>query len=478
MRIPSPRLWACALLATLLTACGGGEGTTTTPAAGAPGEQNVVATGAITGFGSVYVNGVHFETSGATITRDDNPSTQGELRVGQIVHVLGRVDDRTGRAVAESVRQDDNLEGPITAVDAAAQTFVVLAHTVKVTADTSFDNSLGSFAALTVGLQVEVNGNPDASGNLVATRVQARRAGELQYEILGRVSALDTVARRFNIDQLVVDYSAATLRAFGPASIANGQPVKVKGATLGAAGELQASLVQLHDIEAGRNGFRREIEGLITRFVSATDFDVTGRRVTTSSTTVYVGGTAADLALNVKVEAEGSINAEGVLVATKVEFKRGNNAGLAGVVQTVTADTAGLGGTLTVLGVTVTVDNNTRVEDKSDARVEMFRLSNLQAGDYVIVRGAESAPLRLTASRLERRRPGNEVWVRGTVRDLLAPNFTALGVSVSTSAATSFRGTTSSAFFATAAGRVAKVKGTLANTQIAAREVEFEDHDD
>jgi hypothetical protein len=220
------------------------------------------------------------------------------------------------------------------------------------------------------------------------------------------------------------------------------------------------------------------VEGLITRYVSATDFDVAGRKVTTSAATRYEGGTAADLQLNVKVEAEGTIDSAGVLVAVKIEFKRGNNAGLAGIVDNVAADSSGLGGTLTVLGVTIVVDNNTRIEDKSDARVEMFRLSNVQVGDYVQVRGTETGALKLTASRLERRRSSSESWVRGTVRDLASPGFTALGVPVTTSASTRFEELSSTSFFANAAGRVVKVRGTETANQIAATRVEFEDNDD
>jgi hypothetical protein len=472
MRTPSLRLWLCGLVCGLLAACGGDTGTQTA------GQTTVVASGAITGFGSVYVNGVHFETRGASILRDGSPAAQSELRVGQIVHVSGHVDDSTGRAVADMVRQHDNLEGPVTAVNATAQTFVILGHTVMVTAETSFDDSLGTFSAIVTGLQLEVSGMPDASGNIVATRVELRRSGETQLEIVGKVSALDTVARRFNIDQLVVDYSGAALRDFGAAGIANGQTVEAKGAALNSSGALVASVVELHDFEHASGAFRRELEGLVTRFVSATDFDVAGRPVTTSATTRFEGGTAANLVLNVKVEAEGAIDANGVLVATKIEFKRSNQAGLAGIVQSATGDATGNGGTLVVMGVTITVDSNTRIEDKSEARVEMFGVSNLRAGDYVEVRGLETATLRLTASRLERRRPRSDVWVRGTVRDLLTPGFTVLGVQVTTSGSTDFEDSSATQFFATAAGQVVKVKGTLAGSVITAREVEFEDSED
>jgi hypothetical protein len=470
MRLPPLRTWFAAFFFTLLAACGGGE---------SADQVEVVASGAITGFGSVYVNGVHFETDGARITRDGATASQGELRVGQIVHIHGNVDKRSGRAVANWIRQHDNLEGPISSVDATAQTFVVLGHTVVVNAETSFDNSLGDFSALVVGLQVEVNGMPDATGKIIATRVEKRRAGETQLEVVGKVSGLDTVAKRFTLNALVVDYSGATLKDFEGAALANDQFVEVKGASLNGAGALVASVVELHDFERGLDrNCERGLQGLVTRFVSATDFDVAGRKVTTTSSTVYEGGTVADIALNAKLEAEGIVDTAGVLVASKIKFKRSNAAGIAGLVTSATADATGNGGTLVVMGVTVTVDAQTRIEDKGDTRIEMFGVKDLRVGDYVEVRGRETAALKLTASRLERRRVRSDVWVRGTVRDLLAPNFTVLGVAVTTSTSTAFEDGGSTQFFANAAGRVVKVKGSLTGTTVTAREVEFEDHED
>ncbi len=477
------RLWLATLAGVMLAACGGG-GSATTAASGSGGgtasaQRAVVTSGVITGFGSVYVNGIHFETNGAEISKDGQRISQSGLRVGQVVHVNGTVDDSTGKAVALSVKQDDDLEGPISSIDAVNQTFVVLAHTVRVTTETSFDSTIANFAGLTQGLQVEVSGLKNAAGEIVATRIEKRAAGETQLEVMGKVSKLDTTAKKFNIGPLVVNYTGATLRDFPASGLANDQNVEVKGSALNSAGELVATSLELRNFEAHDGAFQREVEGLVTRFASATDFDVAGRKVTTNASTRYEGGTAADLALNVKVEAEGTIDATtGVLLAVKIEFKRGNNAGVAGIVDNVTADSSGLGGTLTVLGVTITVDNNTRVEDKSDARIEMFRLSNVQAGDYVQVRGNETGALKLTASRLERRRASSESWVRGTVRDLASPNFTVLGVPVTTSASTKFSEVTAASFFANAAGRVVKVRGTENANQIAATQVEFEDDDD
>jgi len=472
------RLWLATAAGILLAACGGGGSSTTGGASSGGGtattQRAVVTSGVITGFGSVYVNGIHFETSGAEISKDGQRISQSGLRVGQVVHVNGTIDS-SGRAVALSVRQDDDVEGPIASIDATAQTFVVLGQTIRVTTETSFDSSLAGFTALTVGLQVEVSGLKNASGDIVATRIEKRSAGVTSLEVMGKVASLDTTNKKFNIGSLVVNYTGATLRDFPATGLTNDQIVEVKGSSINAAGELVATSLELRNFESHEGAFEREVEGLVTRYASATDFDVAGRKVTITASTRYEGGTAADIALNVKLEAEGTIDANGVLVAVKIEFKRGNSAGLAGLVDNVTADSSGLGGTLTVLGVTVTVDNTTRIEDKSDARIEMFRLSNVQAGDYVEIRGTETGVLKLTASRLERQRPDSRSWVRGTVRDLASPNFTALGVPVTTSSSTQFDEISSTDFFTKAAGRVVKARGTETANQIAATRVEFED---
>ena len=80
---------------------------------------------------------------------------------------------------------------------------------------------------------------------------------------------------RFNINDLVVDYSTAMLDDFPNGQISDGDFVEAKGTNLG--GELLASEVELEDFLPDANdGDRVEIEGFITRFASAEDFDVAG----------------------------------------------------------------------------------------------------------------------------------------------------------------------------------------------------------
>jgi len=487
-----PPLRSLLVVATLgaLVACGGGGGSTTATGStgGTPAAQAVLVTGTITGFGSVHVNGVHFETSGASILRDKQSITQQSLRVGQFVTIKGSVSADGVNGSATTVEQDDNLEGPITQLDATAQTFVVLSHTVKVTADTSFDASLSpaTFAGLSVGLQVEVSGTPDSTGAIVATRIEKRAAGVTTLEVLGKVSALDTTAKKFNIDTLVVNYATATLEDFPSSGIKADDMVEVKGSSTNGAGELVATKVELRNAEASAGASRREIEGLVTRFASPADFDVAGRKVTTTGSTTFQNGVAGDLKLDARVEAEGSIDASGVLVAVKIEFKRGGSAGLAGKVEAVTPATSGSGGTIKVLGVTITLDAKTRIEDKSPAKVDLFRINDINAGDYVRIRGTETAALALTATRLERDTApsSGESFVRGTVRDVVRPSFTVLGVKVDSDTSTQFRfsapsGTSAAdAFFASGAGSVVSARGIATNGTIAATRVEQADRED
>jgi len=460
-----------------LTACSGGGSSTSTPQAAAQSTP-VVSSGAITGFGSVFVNGVRFETSSAAFTINGKPGTQADLRVGHVVTVHCHRDDN-GNSTADRIDFDDLVKGPVDSVDAAAGTLVVMGQTVLTDADTSFDDNIqgASLAGLNAGDIVEVSGMRRADGDIQATRIEAKPAGTV-FEVTGVASDVDTAAHKLSVNALVVDYSAATVRDFANGQPANGDLVEARGNSVNAAGELVASSIELkrEDDDAGA-GMQVQIEGLVTRFVSATDFDVAGKPVTTNSSTRFENGSAADLALNVKVEAEGQLDANGVLVATKVQFKRQASSRIEARVDSVDA----AANKLVVLGIDVTVNANTRVEDKGDQRVPNFNLGSIVAGDFVEVRGTElpAESNDVVASRLERDQPEDEVRLRGVVDTASAPSFTILGVTIQTDAGTDFENSSEGSisaddFFSDAVGRNVEAKGTVSGGVFTAREVEFE----
>jgi hypothetical protein len=72
----------------------------------------------------------------------------------------------------------------------------------------------------------------------------------------------------------------------------------------------------------GDEGEEVEIEGLVTRVISATEFVLNQtRRVRTDARTEFENGTAADITVDVRLEAEGIVGDDGVLVAREVEFR-------------------------------------------------------------------------------------------------------------------------------------------------------------
>jgi len=455
----------------LAVGCGSGG----TQVAGIDGGGSI-ASGVITGFGSVFVNGVEYRTTGAQITINGQPGTEAQLHVGEVVTVRGVIASGGKTGDAQSISFDDNVTGPITSIDLPGNSLVVLGQTVRTDGTTTFDNSsiqppeLGSLA---VGDIVEVSGFVDANGAVVATRIE-RRSGSA-IEVSGTIENLDTNAKRFQVNALIVDYSTAQLSGGSPS---NGACVEAKGDSAGfSGGVLTASRVEVEGCQPNvTSGDHGEIEGLITAVRSTSDFDVAGQRVATTAATQFSGGTPANLAANARVEVEGTFDAAGTLVASKLEFKQASELRATGTIESLNAASS----TLTVFGIPITTDSETRFEDDSSQNVSTFNFSSLRTNDYVEVHGsAGTAVNSLRATVLERRDPDTKRELRGPAVSLAAPTFTILGVSVVTDAGTTFmddsdNSITSAQFFALAAGRVVNVDGTWTGSSFLASSAEIE----
>ena len=478
------RLLAC-MIPLVASGCGGSGGSGDPGGANPPPSGGIVRTGfaigPIANFGSVIVNGVRYSTTGATITVDDSPGVESDLRVGQVVRISGELNAGLTTGTASQVSFDDNVEGPVQSIDTLANTLVVLGQTVRVGAGTSFDDNIqpASLAGLVIGDIVEVSGLVMADGSIDATRIEKKPAGEL-FEVHGTIAGLDTVSRRFNLNALVVDYSGAQLDDFPGGQISNGQQVEAKGAAVDANGVLVATRVEFEgSTVTGAAGDHVEIEGFITRFVLAQDFDVSGVPVTTGAATVFEGGTAADLGLNVKVEVEGSLTASGTIAASKVDIRRATAVRVTAIVDSV--DSAA--NSLDLLGITVRIDTLTRLEDKSAADVDPLTINALNAGDYLEVRGSElpAGSGDILATIVERDDADTETILQGFVSAVADPSFTILGVTITTTGATQFRDTDDSAisaaefFSRVAAGTLVKARGLETSAMaLTADEVEFE----
>jgi Domain of unknown function (DUF5666) len=475
------------VLITVLAACGGGTSNAppvnnAPPPVGGIGRTGLISLGPISTFGSVVVNGIRYDTSNATFTIDDAPGSESDLSVGQIVTVRGSIDDNLENAEADEVSFDDNVEGPVQSIDLTLDQLVVMGQLVLVGPDTSFDDSISpaSLEGLSVGDIVEVSGLVAADGSISATRIELKPVGS-DFEVHGTVSNLNPGGNMlFSINALVVDYSTATLDNFPGGQISEGDFVEAKGSLLNAAGRLVATSVELETVGIiGDEGERVEVEGFITRFVSAQDFDVSGVPITTNGATQFEGGTAADLGLNIKVEVEGDLDANNLLVAEKVDIRRARAVRATALLDSVDA----ANNSMIMLGITVSVDELTRLEDGSNAAVRPLTVSDLNAGDYLEVRGDEfpAGSGQILAGRIKREDPEVDTILQGFVESVTGTDITILGVTIDTSSAIVFRDVddsvlTSAQFFALAGiNSLVKATGTESlPTTITATEVELE----
>jgi hypothetical protein len=274
------------------------------------------------------------------------------------------------------------------------------------------------------------------------------------------------------------------LEGFPASGPVDGDIVEAQGTTLLPDGTLQATKVQKEDGELhGHHGDGGELEGLVTRFVSATDFDVAGQKVTTTGTTVFVGGTAADLKMDARVEVEGTLDATGTtLVADKVIFKLESTLKLSAVVENDSDVSAtATGGTVKVLGITFIVTADTRKEDdRSDNH--FFSLADLKGGDWVEMSGYPdpAGSGNMIATRLERHSPESQVELRGPSDQLAAPTFKIAGVSIDTTTAVFEDGDlviSATDFFAKPAGLIVEVEGSWTAPSLLATKVQIEHED-
>lgn len=463
--------------------CGGsgyGGGSSAPPPAAAT--KSTVTMGAITAFstGGVNLNGMQFQAGGAAVSIDGANGQLASLHVGDVVQVRGHHDDGGGDDVADEIDFRGNVEGPVSAIDTTAQTLVVLGQTVAVSADTSFDDDISpaSLAGVHVGDIVEVSGLPGADGTIHATRIEGKPPGST-FQVVGTVSNTDATAKTLNINALAVDFATATLKDFAAGGPQDGDLVEAHGTAIEANGALQAtSLERLNgaDLRDDQDDAAR-VEGLITRFASASDFDVSGHPVATSASTEFEGGTAADLALNVHVEVEGTVDASGVIQAQKVHIEAAADVRLTAQVDAVDASA----GTVSMLGIQISVDDMTRFDGHGSQQSGSFGLADVHVGDWLEIRGSESGSGNaVTATRLDREQPQSEVRLMGPVSAVAPPDFTLVATTVATTGTTDFsNGLNAAAFFDTATGKSASVRGSWDGTVLAATKVQLgDDHDD
>ena len=459
------RMWIAGIsvalaAATILAACGGGgsSGGSASPS------SMTGASGVITSFGSVFVNGHEFATSGQTQVldgdNDDAASSTTNLQVGMTVDV-----DADDSSTATMLRFTSAVRGEVDAINTMMSTMTVLGQTVRITSGTSFAGNVGNSSTgatpkqlsdVKVGDYVVVFGFLECTGSscssgatdVVATLVN-EPASTGKYRVQGFVTnySSSSSGSSFTINGLTVDIttSGASMTHCNTmgCAFANGNFVSVRSttaptgtfSTTGSTLTLAADDVKLRqEAPTFAAGSTVTIEGLI-RNLSGTSFDVHGIDVDASA--MGLASTVAGLKNGQEVAVTGTISSSGTLVASAITVEQHATFAMFGPLDSVSSSGFSL------LGQSFSVTSDTRFSD--DAMEERpFNSTNfssvLKMGDQVVVAGYSSASGNV-ATRLQRvKSPSSpQAGVLGVVSadSASADTMTVAGVTVTLNSSTS-----------------------------------------
>jgi hypothetical protein len=294
-----------------------------------------VSTGAISGFGSVVCNGVHYLTDSNVapgfvtmkmfMGMDNSSMMDRDLyRVGMVVTIHHGPKDNN----ALQIEYQDNLQGRIAAKNSGAEnTVTVLGQTVVV-------GDAAVFASLYLNEIVEVSGFVDSGGRIRASYIAMVPCSMMmmmctasEYEVKGYVSGLSSSG--FQLGMLPGGTGTTVLVSFTPAvgaGLAEGMYVQVvtTNSQPGPGGITATQINKLTPRTVFPEKAMADLEGLVTASPigsgNALSFAVEGKRVQTDGATQYVGGTTANLQPDVRLQVQGTENG-GVLSAGKIIFR-------------------------------------------------------------------------------------------------------------------------------------------------------------
>jgi len=286
--------------------------------------------GRLSGFGSIVLNGVHYDETRALVFDDEGGlHFRDALKLGMTLDVTAgpvSTDASTGvsSAAADKIVFGSAIRGPLQALDWRNFTITVLGQTVKVNSDTVFAAPASGMAGIGYGQVLEVHAMLDAaSGQYIATRIELPQV-VASYKLHGAVSRLDTAARTFYIGKTRIGYGSA-LPGEVP-GLADGALVNVKLRTsAGRNGTWEMISGSQGSPSVPPSADSMTLDGIVSAYHGLNDFKVDGTAVNaTGAGVVFKGGTNGQLANGVRVIVTGKV-VNRVLVADGVEYRQGGS---------------------------------------------------------------------------------------------------------------------------------------------------------
>lgn len=362
----------------LVTACssGGESGTGLQPSQTTVGE--------ISGFGSIFVNGVEFNTDNATVTIDGQPGSETSLAVGMVVTVNGTVNTDGITGAASAVTAKTEVEGLVFAnnySNTSGGTINVMGQTIHISNDTKFKSEIGTIATieeLVAGSTVvEVNGYSDGKGNIYATYIKAVESGTASevklHGVISNLNVVDATSGSFIIGDtstnIVVQYDAdTTFENMAAGDLANGLYVSVESADY-SSGAVQAKEIQAEELNHESEGSEVELQGVVTDdsgvAVDSGQFELNGRVVQYDSMTQFEGGDFNAIQNEVKLAVSGTVQVDNSILAREIKFRAESDNEIEGTVTSIGDHTLTIDDGVQA-PVTISVNELTKYEDETN----------------------------------------------------------------------------------------------------------------
>ena len=416
----------------LFTACSGGESGT-----GLSGGHPQVAVGVITGFGSVFVNGVEYDTSTAEITANDAIATEQDLSIGTVVTVVGSANRSHTAGKATAIVYESDVHGIVKQINPDGS-LMVMGQTVELDAETVFEsdiNTVKTTSDIPIGSVVEASGYRTGDNILHATHLilvsVAYSAGE-PLTIKGTISS-DFASGRFSLGDLVVAVDNTTEFSNIPnQQLIPGMKIKVKSMREIFNNEFLADKIELSKSKYTNIGDFVEIEGIIMKpDLPAGEFLLNGYTVYFSNQTKFDGGSASNLTEGVKAAVEGVLLSDNQIEAKNISLRNKSKIELTAQVTSVdiTADQ------VNVSGVNVQLTSKTLLkDDDKTTKVKRFSIADLYPGDKVQIKAREGGHANeIVATQFRRQKAqstDNSFELKGVLDELGSDQIIISGISV------------------------------------------------
>ena len=345
-----------------------------------------VVMGSITGFGSVYINGVEYDTSNTQFYRDGKRAKQDDFSLGENIEMTGSVDALTGTGVADKISYDSDIKGVVTVASSDNHSLRIMGQDVETTPLTVL-NGFEQLQDLTIENYVEVSGSRNSEGVLIASSIKLIAPffmnNSSSIAIEGEITRINEDLKMILVQDTIVDYSAVEDLNSAENKPKIGQYVEVESAL----NYIQDKILIASSIHSEtpyqrfEKGTLLAVKGLVTDFDLnfPSHFRVAGQPVVITDKTKLITGKLDDIFSDTILSVEGLVNENGELVASTVIVLPLVQEKESGIIESIDNNKIRLNGK------DIIINTSTLLIDQSSQKRKDIKIENLLVGTHIEV---------------------------------------------------------------------------------------------